>query len=221
MPKHWGTATEFEHLEEPYKTIRSVVFEEGGKENPYLDCLLFNHGAYGVEDVPSDLLAPVKHITCADNMFYYSSISKVPGDVFYECPLIETFAGTFSYCPNLTQIPKNLFRRNSKAISFEACFTNSMGIQAIPKELFLSNSKAKSFRLCFDRAGDGTMTIPQKLFINNYEATDFEACFYEAQTPYTNREIYFVNENGKDAYPDSKIHMVYKPWYELNNMVDE
>lgn len=104
---------------------------------------------------------------------------EIPEKLFYNCPKITNFAGTFSNCGFIGKIPEKLFSKCKNVTSFSSCFRDNGFIEGpIPENLFKYNTEAVDFSYVFRATGNIHGNLPKNLFENNTKATKFEQCFW-------------------------------------------
>ena len=100
MPSHWGTADNWEHLKEPYRSIRRLL------SKPFTG------------SIANDLNPKLKEVT------------DVPSDLFKYCSAVTDFSWCFSGCTGLTTLPADLFKNCSAVTDFKYCFYGCSNLTA-------------------------------------------------------------------------------------------
>lgn len=132
-------------------------------------------GYSGVTSVSGDLFSKNPQITDFSECFNSSRLSSIPDGLFASNPDAESMNGCFAFCTGVVDIPENLFANNPKVTNFATCFTYS-SITSIPEILFAENIAAEDFSDCFSFCY-GLLSIPGNLFSSCPSATNFHYTF--------------------------------------------
>lgn len=132
------------------------------------------HNCQSLKTVPGNLFRNSPLVNSYDNTFSYSAIEDVPENLFSYSPEVEDFLLTFYACSSLISIPPKLFEKNTKVKAFTKTFERS-ALQSLPHGLFDNCTKVESFYHTF--ADCSLITIPDDLFANCTRVEYFNCTF--------------------------------------------